>query len=51
MSIEFEFQLEFREIFISSREICKENTKKKKNSWIEVSDEIIPKPKIKKGIK
>ena len=25
--------------------------KKKKNSWIEVSDEIIPKPKIKKGIK
>ena len=51
MSIEFEFQLEFREIFISSREICKENTKKKKNFWIEVSDEIIPKPKIKKGIK
>ena len=50
MSIEFEFQLEFREIFIHLGKYAKK-IQKKKNSWIEVSDEIIPKPKIKKGIK
>ena len=38
-------QLESREMLISPWAICKENTTRK-NSWIEISDETIPKPKI-----
>ena len=39
-------QLEFREMYFTFRNI--QGKYNKRNSWIEVSDETIPKPKIRK---
>ena len=41
-------QLEPREMFILPQEICKENTTKEIPEELQVSDETIPKPKIRK---
>ena len=46
MSIELELELESREILGNMQRKCN-----KRNSWIEVFDETIPEPKIRKGIK